>query len=108
VTPPATPAQAPVAPPSASKPRAPQLKLNRLLRSGSKLRVSGTLARAWRGIVTVKVCAGRRCVQTRATARRGRFSARLHAAHGRRVKVTVAAPATSGYGSAQVTRTASA
>ena len=108
VTPPATPAPAPGAPPSASKPRAPQLKLNRFLRSGSKLRVSGTLARAWRGIVTVKVCAGRRCVQARATAREGRFSARLYVAHGRRVKVTVAAPATRGYGSAHLTRTASA
>ena len=70
--------------------------------------MSGTLARAWRGVVTVEVCAGRRCVQTRATVRQGRFSARLHAAHGRRVKVTVAAPATRGYGSAHVTRTASA
>jgi hypothetical protein len=75
-------------------------------RSGSKLRVSGTLARAWRGVVTVKVCAGRRCTQTRATVRKGRFAARV-AAHGRRVKVTVAAPATRGYGSAHVTRTAS-
>ena len=108
MTTPATPAPPPGAPPSASKPRAPQLKLNRFLRSGSKLRVSGTLARAWRGMVTVTVCAGRRCVQTRATARQGRFSARLYAAHGRRVKVTVAAPATRGYGSARLTRIASA
>jgi subtilisin family serine protease len=108
MTPLATPAPAPGAPPSASRPRAPQLKLNRLSRSGSKLRVSGTLARAWRGIVTVKVCAGRRCVQTHVTVHQGRFSARLHAAHGRRVKVTVAVPATRGYGSAHVTRTASA
>jgi subtilisin family serine protease len=113
--PPATPATplvtvapTPSTPPGAAKPRTPQLKLSRILRSGSKLRVSGTLARAWRGTVTVKVCAGRRCTQARVTARRGHFSARIAAAHGRRVRITVVAPATRGYGSAHVTRTASA
>jgi hypothetical protein len=102
---------APSAPPStpkAPKARTPQLKLGRVSRSGSRLRVSGTVARAWRGVVTVKVCAGRHCTQTRATVRKGRFTARVAAAHGRRVKITVAAPATRGYGSAHVTRTASA
>ena len=112
--PPATPAPAPAVPvtapstPKAPKARTPQLKLGRVSRSGSGLRVTGTVARAWRGVVTVKVCAGRRCTQARATVRKGRFSAGVAAAHGRRVKITVAAPATRGYGSAHITRTASA
>jgi subtilisin family serine protease len=106
--PPAVPAPAPIAAPSTPKPRASQLELQRVSRSGSRLRVSGRLARAWRGAVTVKACAGGRCTRVRAQVRQGRFTARMSAVRGRRLKVTVAAPPTRGYAAARVTRTASA
>jgi thermitase len=86
--------------------RSPQLKLAPVKRSGSRLRVSGTLARAWTGTVTVTVCAGRHCTRTRARVTHGRFSAKLAVPRGKRVKVTVAAPAARGYRAISVTRTA--
>jgi subtilisin family serine protease len=85
--------------------RSPQLKLGRLTRSGKRLRVSGTTARAWKGTVTVTVCAGRHCAKARARASKGRFAALLAIGKGQRVKVTVAAPAIADYRAAQTTRT---
>jgi subtilisin family serine protease len=113
-TQPVTTPDAPVdeAPPARDAPsqepvrRSPQLKLAHVKRSGSRLRVSGTLARAWKGTVTVTVCAARRCTRARARVTQGRFSARLAVARGRRVKVTVAAPAARGYRAVRVTHTA--
>ncbi len=86
--------------------RSPQLKLAKVKRSGSRLRVNGTLARAWKGTVTVTVCAGRHCTRTRAHVTHGRFSAKLAVPRGKRVKVTVAAPAAHGYRAISVTRSA--
>jgi hypothetical protein len=86
--------------------RSPQLKVAPVKRSGSRLRVSGTLARAWTGTVTVTVCAGRHCTRARARVTHGRFSAKLAVPRGKRVKVTVAAPAARGYRAISVTRTA--
>jgi thermitase len=93
------PSQAPVR-------RSPQLKLAHVKRSGSRLRVSGTLARAWKGTVTVTVCAARHCTRAHARVTHGRFSAMLAVARGRRVEVTVAAPAARGYRAVRVTHTA--
>ena len=86
--------------------RSPQLKLATVKRSGSRLRISGTLARAWKGTVTVTVCAGSHCTRAHARATNGRFAARLAVARGKRVKITVAAPAARGYRAIRVTRTA--
>lgn len=108
---PAEPASAQLAPRTAPPPtstptrRSPQLTLG-ASRSGSRLHVTGTLARAWQGTVTVTVCAGPRCTHVRARVRHGRFTVRLPAPHARHVKVTVTAPATHGYRAAGVTRTA--
>jgi subtilisin family serine protease len=107
-----TPEQPVAAPPDASAPsqeptrRSPQLKLAQVKRSGSRLRVSGTLARTWKGTVTVTVCAGRHCTSAHARVSNGRFSAKVAVARGKRVKVTVAAPAARGYRAVRVTRTA--
>jgi hypothetical protein len=68
--------------------------------------VSGTLARAWKGTVTVTVCAARHCTRAHARVTHGRFSAMLAVARGRRVEVTVAAPAARGYRAVRVTHTA--
>jgi subtilisin family serine protease len=110
----ATPQEPVAAPPAESAPsqepaptrRSPQLKLAPVKRSGSRLRVSGTLARAWTGTVMVTVCAGRHCTRTRARVTHGRFSAKLAVPRGKRVKVTVAAPAARGYRAISVTRSA--
>ena len=56
------------------------------------------------GTVTVTVCPGARCTHGRAKVRRGRFTLRLLAGHGRHLKVTVAAAARAGYRAARVTR----
>jgi hypothetical protein len=77
-------------------------------RSGKRLRVSGTVTRAWKGTVTVTVCAGRHCTHTRARVSHGRFTAKLKVARGQRVKITVAAPAVHGYRAVHVTRSARA
>jgi subtilisin family serine protease len=114
IEPAATPQEPVAAPPDESAPsqepaparRSPQLKVAPVKRSGSRLRVSGTLARAWTGTVTVTVCAGRHCTRTRARVTHGRFSAKLAVPRGKRVKVTVAAPAARGYRAISVTRTA--
>jgi hypothetical protein len=86
--------------------RSPQLKVAKVTRSGSRLRVSGTLARAWKGTVTVTVCTGRHCTRARARVTNGRFAAKLAVARGKRVKITVAAPAARGYRAIRVTSTA--
>jgi subtilisin family serine protease len=86
--------------------RSPQLKLAKVTRSGSRLRVSGTLARAWKGTVTVTVCAGRHCSRAHARVTNGRFDAKLAVARGKRVNVTVAAPAARGYRAIRMTRSA--
>jgi subtilisin family serine protease len=86
--------------------RSPQLKLATVKRSGSRLRISGTLARAWKGTVTVTVCAGSRCRRAHARATNGRFAARLAVARGKRLQITVAAPAARGYRAIRVTRVA--
>jgi hypothetical protein len=110
--PPATPAPPATAPPAhtapskAPAPRSPQLKLGHVSRNGTRLRVTGTLARAWKGTVTVTVCAGRHCTHTRARVSHGRFTAKLKVARGRQVKITVAAPAVRGYRALHVTRSA--
>jgi thermitase len=109
-TPPAVPAPGVAPPPASAAPRtpmrrSPSLKIERVSRSGSLLRVSGTLARAWQGTVTVSVCTGRRCTHVRARVRHSRFTVRS-AVRGRRIEITVAAPATRGYRAARVTRAA--
>jgi hypothetical protein len=86
--------------------RSPQLKLAKVTRSGSRLRVSGTLARAWKGTVTVTVCAGSHCTRAHARVTSGRFAAKLAVARGKRVKITVAAPAARGYRAIRLTRSA--
>lgn len=86
--------------------RSPQLKLATVKRSGSRLRISGTLARAWKGTVSVTVCAGSHCRRAHARVTSGRFTAKLAVARGKRVKITVAAPAARGYRAIRVTRTA--
>jgi thermitase len=107
-----TPADPVTAPPLESAPsqqpalRSPQLKLAHVKRSGKRLRVTGTLARAWRGTVTVTACVGRHCTRTRTRVTGGRFSAKLAIARGHRVKVTVAAPAAHGYRAVRATRSA--
>ena len=104
-----TPDDDPVAAPPADStpaPRSPQLKLAHVARSGKHLRVTGSLARAWKGTVTVTVCAGRHCSRTRAHVSGGRFAAKLAVVRGTRVKVTVAAPAVGTYRAARITRTA--
>jgi thermitase len=84
--------------------RSPQLKLATVKRSGSRLRISGTLARAWKGTVTVTVCAGSHCTRAHARATNGRFTAKLAVGRGKRLKITVAAPAARGYRAIRVTR----
>jgi hypothetical protein len=86
--------------------RSPQLKVAKVARSGSRLRVSGTVARAWKGTLTVTVCAGRHCKRAHARVTSGRFAAKLAVARGQRVKITVSAPATRGYRAIRVTRSA--
>jgi subtilisin family serine protease len=86
--------------------RSPQVRLAKVTRSGSRLRVSGTLARAWKGTVTVTVCAGSRCARAHARVTSGRFAAKLAVARGKRVKITVAAPAARGYRAIRLTRSA--
>jgi thermitase len=110
--PPATPAPPTTAPPAHTAPskvptlRSPQLKLGHVSRSGTRLRVTGTVARAWKGTVTVTVCAGKHCTHTRVRVSHGSFTAKLKVARGRQVKVTVAAPAVRGYRALHVTRSA--
>ncbi len=110
--PPVTPAPPAAAPPAHTAPskapalRSPQLKVAHVSRSGKRLVVSGTLTRAWKGAVTVKVCAGKHCTRARAHVTKGHFSVKLTVARGHRVKVSVAAPATRGYRAANVTRSA--
>jgi thermitase len=104
-----TPDDDPVATPPADStpaPRSPQLKLVHVARSGTRLRVTGSVARAWKGMVTVTVCAGSQCSKARAKVSKGRFAALLAVAKGRRVKVTIATSAARGYRAALVTRTA--
>jgi thermitase len=110
--PPVTPAPPVTAPPTHTAPstapvlRSPQLKVAHVSRSGKRLVVSGTLTRAWKGTVTVKVCAGKHCARARAHVTKGRFSVKLTVARGHRVKVSVAAPATRGYRAVHMTRSA--
>jgi subtilisin family serine protease len=110
--PPAAPAPPVAAPPTHAAPskapalRSPQLKFGHVSRSGSRLRVTGTVAHTWKGTVTVTVCAGKHCTRTRARVSHGSFTAKLKVARGRHVKITVAAPAVSGYRAVNVTRSA--
>jgi thermitase len=106
---PAPPVSAPPAHAAPSKTlalRSPQLKLGHVSRSGSRLLVTGTVARAWNGTVTVTVCAGRQCTHTRARVSHGSFTAKLKVARGQHVKITAAAPAVRGYRAVHVTSSA--
>jgi subtilisin family serine protease len=104
--PPATTPPGRTAPSKAPVLRSPKLKLGHVKRSGKRLVVSGTVARSWKGTVTVKICAGKHCASARAHVAKGRFSVKLTVSRGHRVKVTVATPAAHGYRAANVTRTA--
>jgi hypothetical protein len=95
-------------PPSKQKPalRSPRLKLAKIRHSGSRLRISGTVTRAWKGTVTVTVCAGKHCKRVHARVKKGRFATKIKVTRGKRLKITVTAPAARGYRAIRLTRTA--
>jgi thermitase len=100
------PATAPPTPGSKQRAlRSPALRLMRVTR-GARLRVDGTAARAVTGTVTIRVCAGRRCVHARARVTRGRFHAFLRVPRDVRVRITASLPAARGHRAAQITSTA--
>jgi hypothetical protein len=100
------PATAPPTPGSKQRAlRSPALRLMRVTR-GARLRVDGTAARAVTGTVTIRVCAGRRCVHARTRVTRGRFHAFLRVPRDVRVRITASLPAARGHRAAQITSTA--